>query len=105
MPELIPQSVEISDGIYWGGDFDVTVLLLNSGKINQDEIRFFLGYSGWASFQLDQELLSKSWIVVSNKYESDIIQKPSQTFWREKMMELGGQYLLWSNAPENPSLN
>lgn len=105
VPELIPQSVEISDGIYWGGDFDVTVLLLNSGKINQDEIRFFLGYSGWASFQLDQELLSKSWIVVSNKYESDIIQKPSQTFWREKMMELGGQYLLWSNAPENPSLN
>ncbi len=105
VPELIPQSVEISDGIFWGGDFEATVTLVNSGKIGQNDIRFFLGYSGWASLQLDQELLSKSWIVVANQYESDIIQKPAQTFWREKMMELGGQYLLWSNAPENPSLN
>ena len=55
--------------------------------------------------KLDQELLSKSWIVVANQYESDIIRKSTQAFWREKMMELGGDYLLWSNAPENPSLN
>ncbi|MEJ2585812.1 MAG: YqgE/AlgH family protein [Robiginitalea sp.] len=105
VPDLIPHSVEISDGIYWGGDFEVTVMLVNSGKIGQNEIRFFLGYSGWASLQLDQELDSKSWIVVANKYESDIIQQPANSFWRDKMMELGGQYLLWSNAPENPSLN
>ena len=105
VPELIPDSVEISDGIYWGGDFEVTVMLVNSGKISQNEIRFFLGYSGWASLQLDEELNSKSWIVVANKYESDIIQQPTNSFWRQKMMELGGQYLLWSNAPENPSLN
>ncbi len=105
VPELISNSVEISDGIYWGGDFDMTVSLINQRKISQNDIRFFLGYSGWASLQLDQELLSKSWIVVANKYESDIIEKSTQAFWREKMMELGGDYLLWSNAPENPSLN
>jgi len=105
VPNLIPNSVEISDGIYWGGDFETTVMLVNSGKISQNEIRFFLGYSGWASLQLDQELDSKSWIVVANKYESNIIRQPANSFWRDKMMELGGQYLLWSNAPENPSLN
>lgn len=105
VPELISDSVEISDGIYWGGDFDTTVTLINERKISQNDIRFFLGYSGWASLQLNQELDSKSWIVVTNKYESDIIQKSTQAFWREKMMELGGDYLLWSNAPENPSLN
>ena len=105
VPELISDSVEISDGIYWGGDFEMTVDLINSRKITQNDIRFFLGYSGWGSLQLDQELLSKSWIVVNNKYESNIIQKSTQAFWREKMMELGGDYLLWSNAPENPSLN
>ena len=105
VPELISNSVEISDGIYWGGDFDMTVSLINQGKINQNDIRFFLGYSGWASLQLDQELISKSWIVVSNKYESDIIRKSTQAFWKENLMELGGDYMLWSNAPENPSLN
>lgn len=105
VPHLITNSVEISDGIYWGGDFEITVSLINQHKISQNDIRFFLGYSGWASLQLDQELDSKSWIVVSNEYESNIIQKSTQAFWREKMMELGGDYLLWSNAPENPSLN
>ena len=105
VPDLISNSVEISDGIYWGGDFDTTVALINQQKITQNDIRFFLGYSGWASLQLDQELHSKSWIVVANQYESDIIRKWTQAFWREKMMELGGDYLLWSNAPENPSLN
>jgi putative transcriptional regulator len=105
VPHLISNSVEISDGIYWGGDFETTVALINQQKITQNDIRFFLGYSGWASLQLDQELLSKSWIVVQNQYESDIIRKSTQAFWREKMMELGGDYLLWSNAPENPSLN
>ncbi|MDH3697419.1 MAG: YqgE/AlgH family protein [Flavobacteriaceae bacterium] len=105
VPELITNSVEISNGIFWGGDFDITVQLLNEQVINENDIRFFLGYSGWASLQLDQELLSKSWIVLTNEYESDIIQKTSDAFWKEKMMQLGGEYLLWSNAPENPSLN
>ena len=105
VPHLIDNSIEISDGIYWGGDFEKTVDLINTRTITNKEIRFFLGYSGWASLQLDQELLSKSWIVVKNKYESDIIQKSTNAFWKEKMVELGGDYLLWSNAPENPSLN
>lgn len=105
VPELIDGSVEISDGIFWGGDFEKTISLINQKTISEDDIRFFLGYSGWSSLQLDQELSSKSWVVVTNKYESSIIQKSSIAFWKEKMMELGGDYLLWSNAPENPSLN
>ena len=105
VPDLIANSIEISDGIYWGGDFDDTVSLINQKVISEDDIRFFLGYSGWSSLQLDQELTSKSWVVVKNDYESAIIQKSSNAFWKEKMVELGGNYLLWSNAPENPSLN
>lgn len=105
VPHLINDSVEISDGIFWGGDFDATIALINNGAITNKDIRFFLGYSGWSSLQLVQELNSKSWIVVKNHYESEIIDKSVNSFWKEKMMELGGDYLLWSNAPENPSLN
>tara|TARA_R110002167_G_scaffold335521_1_gene542837 strand:- start:1485 stop:2045 length:561 start_codon:yes stop_codon:yes gene_type:complete len=105
VPHLIENSVEISDGIYWGGDFEKTIDLINNKLISEEDIRFFLGYSGWSSLQLDQELSSKSWIVLKNEYESAIIQKSSVAFWKEKMIELGGNYLLWSNAPENPNLN
>ncbi|BFP42853.1 YqgE/AlgH family protein [Muricauda sp. SCSIO 64092] len=105
VPHLIDDSVEISDGIYWGGDFEKTVELINNNTITEKDIRFFLGYSGWASLQLDQELVSKSWVVVQNEYQSDIIQKSTTAFWKEKMIELGGEYLIWSNSPENPILN
>ncbi|WP_136465383.1 YqgE/AlgH family protein [Flagellimonas onchidii] len=105
VPHLIDGSIEISDGIFWGGNFEKTVELINTKAISEQDIRFFLGYSGWDSSQLDQELLSKSWVVVQNEYESSILEKSSNAFWKEKMVELGGDYLLWSNAPDNPSLN
>lgn len=105
VPHLIEGSIEISDGIYWGGDFEKTIQHINNKTITENDIRFFLGYSGWSSLQLDQELSSKSWVVVNNEYESNIIQKSSIAFWKEKMVELGGDYLIWSNAPENPTLN
>ncbi len=105
VPHLITNSTEISDGVFWGGDFEKIISLINEGVILEEDIRFFLGYTGWSALQLDQELTSKSWIVVKNKYESSIINKSSIAFWKEKITELGGDYLLWSNAPDNPSLN
>ncbi|WP_420399378.1 YqgE/AlgH family protein [Flagellimonas sp.] len=105
VPHLINDSIEISDGIFWGGNFEKTVELINNETIGEQDIRFFLGYSGWGSHQLDHELNSKSWVVVQNEYESSILEKSSNAFWKEKMVELGGDYLLWSNSPENPSLN
>ena len=44
-------------------------------------------------------------IFNENDWLVNIIKKSSRTFWKEKMIELGGSYLLWSNAPENPTLN
>ncbi len=105
IPYLINNSIEIADGIFWGGDFENVVSLINEGKITEDDIRFFLGYSGWSSKQFESELASKSWILVENEYKNDIIKASKTTLWKEKMQELGGDYLVWSNAPENPELN
>jgi putative transcriptional regulator len=105
VPHLITNSIEISNGVYWGGDFEEIIDLINQGTIESSDIRFFLGYSGWEMLQLDKELQSNSWIVLENKYKSNILRKPANYFWKEKMLELGGDYVLWSNAPENPNLN
>jgi putative transcriptional regulator len=105
IPEIIPDSIEISNGIYWGGDFNAILYLLKEDKLKKDQIRFFLGYSGWESEQLEQELEVNSWVVVPNTYKDTIIGKTNINFWKEKMIEFGGNYLLWSNAPENPSFN
>ncbi len=105
IPDLIPNSVEISSGIYWGGDFELTKNLINSGEIKKDNIRFFLGYTGWEAQQLENEMRSNSWILSENLYKNKIIGKATTDFWKEKIIELGGDYLIWSNAPENPMLN
>jgi putative transcriptional regulator len=105
VPELIPDSVEISYGLYWGGDFETTKNLINEGKISKENIRFFLGYSGWDTNQLDIELEENSWIIVKNELQNKIIAKNSQNFWKEKLNEIGGEYIYFSNSPENPMLN
>lgn len=105
IPELIPNSVEISNGIFWGGDFEKTRDLINNGSIKKDNIRFFLGYTGWDADQLETEMNANSWILIENSYKNSILNKSSTDFWKEQIMELGGEYLIWSNAPENPMLN
>lgn len=105
VPELIPESIEISLGIFWGGDFNTIINLINNGVVTEKDVRFFLGYSGWHENQLENELSSNSWIVVENKYRDTIISKKDDSFWKEKMLELGDKYSIWSNAPENPSYN
>ncbi|MDG1715367.1 YqgE/AlgH family protein [Lacinutrix sp.] len=105
VPELIPNSIEISLGIFWGGDFSEVSKLIVDNKINEKEIKFFLGYSGWELNQLEEELKSNSWVVTKNSYKKSIIEKDYEFFWKEKMLELGGNYSIWSNAPENPSYN
>src|SRR5690606_14600032 len=87
---LITDSQEIANGIYWGGNFENTAELINKEIIGGSDIRFFLGYSGWGSNQLDQELVSKSWIVADNHHESGILEKSAIAFWKERMLELGG---------------
>lgn len=105
IPEIIPNSIEISNGIYWGGDFETTKHLINTGEINKNNIRFFLGYSGWSVNQLEMEMQENSWIVSENSLKKKLLSKSSNQFWKEKIIEQGGEYVLFSNAPENPMLN
>ena len=105
VPDLITNSIEISSGIFWGGDFELTRNLINEGKIKKDNVRFFLGYTGWDTMQLENEMETNSWIIAENLYQNKIIGKSTTDFWKEKILELGGDYIIWSNAPENPLLN
>ncbi|PSG88359.1 YqgE/AlgH family protein [Aurantibacter aestuarii] len=104
-PDLIPDSIEINNEIYWGGNFDVALQLIKDKKLDSNDIKFFLGYSGWDFNQLEVELKNNAWIVSKNPYKNKIINKDYEFFWKEKMLELGGEYSIWSNAPEHPSYN
>ena len=105
VPELIPNSIQISKDMFWGGDFSTTTTLINNGTLCLNKIKFFLGYSGWGLDQLHQELENNNWIVAKNQKHETVLSHVNGTFWNDKMRVLGGDYLIWSNTPENPMLN
>ena len=104
IPELLPDSVEVSDGIYWGGDFTQLCHLLNNKQIQNADIKFFLGYAGWGKGQLNKELEESSWVISENKGTS-IFNYQTQNLWKNHLLEIGGKYKIWANAPKNPMLN
>ena len=104
VPELIPNSELISDNIYWAGDFNIVKDLLNEGKINKNQIRFFLGYSGWSNNQLREELAQTSWIVKKNTVKN-LFSINTLSFWKKELLKIGGDYKIWANAPKDPKLN
>ncbi|WP_338409222.1 YqgE/AlgH family protein [uncultured Flavobacterium sp.] len=105
VPLKIKNSLEISNGLFWGGDFELLKVLLNENQISKTEIRFFLGYSGWSKGQLEMECDQKNWLIIDNKEHTTLFSKPAKKFWKEKIEAQGGDYILFSNAPENPILN
>ncbi len=104
IPNLIPNSIKITDNIYWGGNFETLKILLNEQKIKNTDIRFFLGYSGWSVHQLEDEISQNSWFVSENDF-SDIFATDNTTLWKNKLLQKGGDYKLWANAPKDINLN
>ncbi|MEO9571728.1 MAG: YqgE/AlgH family protein [Polaribacter sp.] len=104
IPELLPDSIEVANGIYWGGNFESLKKLLNNKSLNSSDIRFFLGYSGWGKEQLNDEMNQNSWFVGENDFEN-IFSMDYENLWKNKLLQKGGNYKLWANAPSNFNLN
>jgi len=101
--EFIPGSIHIIDDLYWGGDFEQLKEMVNSGFASKNQVRFFLGYSGWGKDQLQEELDEDSWLV-SDINPAIVMSSPGQ-LWKDMVKKLGGKYSMWENFPENPGMN
>lgn len=103
-PDLINESIEVADQIFWGGDFAQIIDLLRTRRLSQHDLRFFIGYSGWGEQQLQTELDEKSWIT--RPAVSHLIFHPQmKTIWKEALADLGGEYSQMINYPIDPQLN
>jgi len=100
----IKDAVKINDELYWGGDFEQIKSLIKLNLIQEKQIQFFLGYSGWAQNQLEQELMQHFWIVAQVE-SKEIFLNQTDGFWRDKLKQMGEKFRIWLNVPENPNLN
>jgi putative transcriptional regulator len=102
--ERIHGSVEVLNGLYMGGDYDDLRQLIMAGEVNQNDIRFFVGYSGWGEKQLDGELEENSWIISEAKADT-LMNTNSEKLWRNTLVNMGKEFAILANIPENPELN
>ena len=102
--ELISGSMKIIDGVFWGGDMEEIQKMISTGKITENDIRFYVGYSGWQPQQLDKEMTENSWIVLNGRKSHVFGAQPTQ-LWKKLVLTLGEEFAPWVNFPVNPSLN
>jgi len=104
MGDLVPGSVLVNEGIFWGGDFDEIKKLAGEGRIGKNDLRFFLGYSGWSPDQLDNEMKENAWLV--GRIPSRLIMEARDAdFWSKTLERFKNKYRAWANFPEDPSFN
>lgn len=100
----IENSLQLAEDLYWGGNFEQVKIMMSKGQIQPNDIRFFLGYSGWSPGQMVDELKESSWIIAdaTAKYifDSDI-----EKLWKDVMRDMSGVYKTMAGYPESPILN
>jgi putative transcriptional regulator len=101
----IENAIDIADNIYWGGDFESLVTVYDTKQITNNDIRFFLGYSGWGPGQLEAELEQESWIVCDYVTNQLLFDTEPEKMWRKALDNMGGRYSVYSNYPIDPRMN
>ncbi|CEJ71104.1 putative transcriptional regulator [Chryseobacterium oranimense] len=95
---------EINKDFYITEDIESIISAVLNKELSIHDVKIFSGYSGWSAEQLDNEVQRKMWTVV-DIYNLDYTLPNDQTLWKSIMQNLGGEYLLWANSPEDISLN
>ncbi len=101
---IIEDSIEIVEGLYWGGNIETVNKLSELKILNDQNIRFFLGYAGWQAGQLEDELDENNWAVLEPD-NIDFFKVPSAFLWEYTVSKLGDDYKFWASLPYDPMLN
>jgi putative transcriptional regulator len=101
-PEIPEQTIEISKGIYLGGDLQ----FLQSAVTKEDGpyIRLCFGFTGWQAGQLEREFLDGGWFIwPATKHH--LFEVEPEKLWQTLLREMGGKYASLSTIPEDLSVN
>ena len=95
---------EICSGVYLGSNLETLESLYSSLENPEQDIRLYLGYSGWSSGQLTEEMEQNSWLV-QRANEQFIFLDSESSIWPQAVNSLGEKYQYLTKAPVNPQWN
>ena len=97
-------SQHIIDDVYWGGNFFELSQMIEKDEITSEQIRFYIGYSGWGEKQLNKEMESDMWFTKNANYLA-LMQTPPDDLWGEELVKINPGYKAFSDFSFDPSLN
>lgn len=103
--DKLQSGVPIGDDLFWGGDYETLKTLINTHAVEADEVKFFIGYSGWGEGQLVAELEQNAWMVSDIPFVDLIFKNDDEQLWRDVIVNLGPKYAHVSKFPSDPNLN
>ena len=77
---------------------------IEDGRFNKDDVSFFQGYSGWDINQLNNEIDKNYWIILDSENE-EVLNLNKKNSWQKLLKKLDNSYLIWSNSPDDITLN
>ncbi len=98
-------AISISDNFYLGGDFEELIKKVEAGIYPSDEVRFFIGYTGWSEGQLQEEIADKTWIVTKPPAGFSVYNTKDDQLWEIILKSMGGKYKQMASFPVNPNEN
>lgn len=96
----LKSSKKITEYLSYGLDLDEIISKTENGELDEENVMFFLGYSGWSDQQLKDEIDENFW-KINKDYSKNIFEKSRENLWNKLTKKMEGDSYIWSNAPEN----
>jgi len=102
---LLDDSIYVMDGVWWGGDFTQLKALVRNGVVKKEDIRFFVGYTGWSRGQLRDEMKKGSWLVADMDLNYIFNPNENTDLWQEIMEHKGDTFSVIGQMPDGVNWN
>ena len=103
-PEGPENSHHVFNGVYMGGDMKKVLEDLLQDPSSLGNVRAFMGYSGWAPGQLENEMRTGSWLTVPAD-TTTMFGKDHHRLWGNILRSLGEDMALYADMPADPQMN
>ena len=102
-PEEPENTHHVFNGVYLGGNMTALEEIVKN-PFSPDNFRAFMGYSGWAPGQLENEMESGSWLTLPAD-SSFMFDWDHSRVWTDILQSLGTQYQIYRDMPIDPQMN
>jgi len=102
-PEEPENTHHVFNGVYLGGNMTALEEIVKN-PFSPDNFRAFMGYSGWAPGQLENEMKSGSWLTLPAD-SSFMFDWDHTRVWTDILQSLGTQYQIYRDMPIDPQMN